>query len=28
VIDNGGDPDRLGPQVDALHARYLSLAGA
>jgi dephospho-CoA kinase len=28
VIDNGGDPDRLGPQVEALHARYLSLAGA
>jgi len=28
VIDNGGDPDRLGAQVEALHARYLSLAGA
>jgi len=28
VIDNGGDPAGLGPQVDALHARYLSLAGA
>ena len=28
VIDNGGDPDQLGPQVDALHTRYLSLAGA
>jgi len=28
VIDNGGDPGGLGPQVDALHARYLSLAGA
>lgn len=28
VIDNGGDPELLGPQVEALHARYLSLAGA
>jgi dephospho-CoA kinase len=28
VIDNGGDPDRLPPQVEVLHARYLALAGA
>ncbi|MET0679827.1 MAG: dephospho-CoA kinase [Burkholderiales bacterium] len=28
VIDNGGDPSGLGPQVEALHARYLVLAGA
>ena len=28
VIDNGGDPDRLPAQVDALHRRYLALAGA
>jgi dephospho-CoA kinase len=28
VIDNGGDPDRLPPQVEALHRRYLELAGA
>lgn len=26
VIDNGGDPSRLAPQVDALHRRYLALA--
>jgi dephospho-CoA kinase len=28
VIDNRGDPSRLDAQVEALHARYLSLAGA
>jgi dephospho-CoA kinase len=28
VIDNGGDPAALGSQVDALHARYLALAGS
>ncbi len=28
VIDNGGDPARLPPQVAALHSRYLALAGA
>lgn len=28
VVDNGGDPDRLPPQVEALHRRYLALAGA
>jgi dephospho-CoA kinase len=27
VIDNGGDPARLPAQVEALHARYLALAG-
>ena len=27
VIDNGGDPAGLVPQVEALHARYLALAG-
>jgi dephospho-CoA kinase len=27
VIDNGGDPSRLPPQVEALHRRYLRLAG-
>ena len=26
VIDNGGEPSRLAPQVDALHQRYLALA--
>jgi dephospho-CoA kinase len=26
VIDNGGEPSRLPPQVDALHRRYLALA--
>ncbi|MGH8683132.1 MAG: dephospho-CoA kinase [Burkholderiales bacterium] len=26
VIDNGGAPSRLAPQVDALHRRYLALA--
>jgi hypothetical protein len=26
VIDNGGDPSRLAPQVDALPRRYLALA--
>jgi dephospho-CoA kinase len=26
VIDNGGDPSRLAPQVDVLHQRYLALA--
>ena len=26
VIDNGGEPSRLVPQVDALHQRYLALA--
>ncbi|MFA7666560.1 MAG: dephospho-CoA kinase [Burkholderiaceae bacterium] len=26
VIDNGGDAAALGPQVDALHQRYLALA--
>lgn len=26
VVDNGGDPQALAPQVDALHARYLELA--
>ena len=26
VVDNGGDPQGLAPQVDALHARYLDLA--
>ncbi len=26
VIDNGGDPSRLAPQVEALHRRYLALA--
>lgn len=26
VIDNGGDPSRLPPQVDALHERYLAMA--
>jgi dephospho-CoA kinase len=28
VIDNGGDAAAIGPQVDALHRRYLALAGA
>ena len=28
VIDNGGEPSRLVPQVDALHQRYLALARA
>jgi dephospho-CoA kinase len=28
VIDNGGEPARLAPQVDALHRRYLAAAGA
>lgn len=28
VIDNGGPEDALDPQVLALHARYLGLAGA
>jgi dephospho-CoA kinase len=28
VIDNGGDPDHLPPQVEVLHTRYLALAGA
>ena len=28
VIDNGGDPSGLPPQVAALHSRYLALAGA
>jgi dephospho-CoA kinase len=28
VVDNGGDPEALGPRVDALHLRYLALAGA
>jgi len=28
VIDNGGDPSGLPQQVEALHARYLALAGA
>lgn len=28
VIDNGGDPSRIEPQVAALHARYLVLAAA
>ena len=28
VVDNGGDPDALGPRIDALHLRYLTLAGA
>ena len=28
VIDNGGDSDRLPPQVEVLHSRYLALAGA
>jgi len=27
VIDNSGDPARLPPQVEALHRRYLRLAG-
>lgn len=27
IIDNGSDESALTPQVDALHARYLSLAG-
>lgn len=27
VIDNGGDPSQLPPQVEALHERYLWLAG-
>lgn len=27
VIDNGGDPDRLEPQVDRLHRQYVGLAG-
>lgn len=26
VIDNGGAPEKLRPQVDALHARYVALA--
>lgn len=26
-IDNGGAPEALAPQVDALHSRYLTLAG-
>ena len=28
LIDNGGPLDALAPQVDALHRRYLALAGA
>ena len=28
VIDNGGDPSALAPQVEALDARYRALAGA
>jgi dephospho-CoA kinase len=28
VIDNGGDPGAIEPQVAALHARYLALAAA
>ncbi len=28
VIDNGGEPSRLAPQVDALHQRYLALAAS
>jgi dephospho-CoA kinase len=28
VVDNGGDPAELEPQVEVLHARYLALAGA
>lgn len=27
VIDNAGPPEALGPQVEALHRRYLSLSG-
>jgi dephospho-CoA kinase len=27
VLDNGGDPSNIAPQVAALHARYLALAG-
>jgi len=27
VVDNGGDAESLAPQVDALHRRYLELAG-
>ncbi len=27
VIDNSGPPEKLPPQVDALHARYVALAG-
>jgi len=27
VVDNGGDPSRLAPQVDALHRRYLAGTG-
>jgi dephospho-CoA kinase len=28
VVDNGGDPAGIGAQVDALHHKYLALAGA
>jgi dephospho-CoA kinase len=28
IIENGGDPSRLPPQVDAVHQRYLVAAGA
>jgi dephospho-CoA kinase len=27
VVDNGGDPAGIGAQVDALHQKYLALAG-
>ena len=27
VVDNGGDPGALPAQVEALHRRYLALAG-
>lgn len=28
VVDNGGDPEALGPRVDTLHLGYVELAGA
>lgn len=28
IVDNGGAPEALGPHVDALHLRYVELAGA
>jgi len=28
VVDNGGDPEALGPRVDELHLKYVELAGA